>query len=493
MRTRILALAATAVLLGCTSALCGAPPDPEAAAWAACEKQVEAHKFRSDYDAARRSLRAFMAAFPASTRAAAARKKMAGLEEFAEKQIKALQANARAFSGRRRFDLALEIYTEIITRAPSPEWLKKAREGIERNDKATAPLHAAVKKKFDQLFKQWKFAEAAKLAGKTGGDLAGTKWAEPTSRMLMEAAGAREFFASLAAKVKKSKDKPRKTPFKVKDLSGWYVRGKIVKADATGFICTVSGAGKTYTWAELLPKKAGEHPKKLLEILDLYALDASEQLALGILLFRRGFKKAGVARLKIARKRQELSEEASYYLDLISGNLNRAAYDFSSGLQLMDWRAGGGRWRIVKGQLVQEAASGEGQLTLSRHEYNSKEVRFFFEMSTKSSKGLVSVVFVQDAKNSFGFVFSPADGYSAFAVIGEEKRSVKDEKFRLPRGKKVRIRCGVKGDAFALSVGKKKLPRLTLPGLGKLKGHFRLRTFDSQTRFDNIVIRNLKE
>jgi len=418
---------------------------------------------------------------------------MAGLAEFAEKQIKAAHANARNFSDRQRFDLALELYTEIITRAPSPEWVKKAREGIERNDKATAPLYRAVRKKCDQLFKQWNFAEAAKLAGKTSTELAGTRWAEPASRTLMEAAGAQEFFKSLTAKVKKTKDKPKRTPFKIKDLSGWYVRGRIIKADATGFICTVTGAGKTYPWEGLLPKKAGGNPGRLLEILDLYEHDAGEQLALGVLLFRRGFKKAAVARLKIAAKRQELAEEAGHYLDLISGNLNRAAYDFSSGLQLMDWRARGGRWRIAKGQLVQEAADGEGELTLARHKYKSKEVRFFYEMSTKGSKGLVSVVFVQDAKNSFGFAFSPADGYSAFASVGGRMQTAKDARFRLPRGRKVRIRCGLKGDEFALSVGKKKFPRLKLAGLDKLEGHFRLRTLDSPARFDNIVIRNMKE
>jgi hypothetical protein len=493
MREVTTALALAAGLLLCTCASGAEPPDPAEKAWEACNKAVVRHKFDSDFDSAVKALRRFLADHPGSARAAEARKQVDALKGFAEKQIQGIYANARSLSDKRRFDLALELYTEIITRAPSDEWVKKAREGIQRNDRATEPLFKAVKKKCDALFERWAFSDAVKMAAKSAGDLTGTKWAEPASRMLMEAEGVKELFAGLARKVEKTKDRPKKTPFKVKDLSGWFVRGKITKIDERGFICTVTGAGKTYLWKDLLSKGAKDAPKGFLEIVDLYELEDSEQLALGILLYRRGFKPAATQRLKLAQKNAELSEVAGHYLDLISGTFNRVVYDFSSGLQLMDWQAGGGRWRIVRGQLVQESENGEGELSLVSRKYKSKEVRFFYEMTVKANRGLVSVVLVQDEKNSFGFAFSPAQGYSAFASVDGQVRTVKNEKFRLPNGKKVRVRCGLKGDTFALSVGRHKMPRLTMKGLGGLEGSFELRTLDSRARFDNIVIRNVKE
>jgi len=488
---RILAAALAATV--CTCALGAAPARSGEPAWERCRKRVGEHKFDSDYDAARTRLKAFLAANPASEHAAEARKELESLESFAEKQIEGIYKRARSFSDGRRFDKALELYTEIITRSPSPEWVKRAREGIERNDKATEPLFAAVKKKCDQLLAEWKYAEAAKTAAKSAEDFLGTKWADFSEKIGSESKEISEFFVRLGLKVEKGKSSPRKTPFKIKDLSGWYVRGKIVRADEQGFMCTVTGAGRTYAWKDLLSDKGGQNPKRFLEIMDLYQPEGRDQLALGILLYRRGFKSQAADRFRVAAKRGDLSDRAERYLDLIGGTLNRVAYDFSSGLQLMDWHASGGRWRIVKGRLVQEGEKGEGDLKLVRHKYKAREVRFFFELTAPSPKGLVSVVLVQDDRNSFGFAFSPEEGYSAFGSIEGNVKTVKDARFRLPRGRKVRVRCGLKGDTFALSVGNRKLPRLKLAGLSRLEGHFHLRSLGAKAGFDNIVIRNIKD
>ncbi len=462
-------------------------------AWELCKKRAGEHKFNNDYDAARTALKAFLARYPGSANASEARKEMESLDGVAEKQIRGIYDRARKFSERRSFDQALELFTEVITRASSPEWVKKAREGIERNDRATEPLFNAVGKRYRKLFAEWKFSEAAEIVEKSAADLVGTKWADMAGRTGTEAKAVSAFFKRLGSKVEKTRNSPKKTPFKIRDLSGWMVSGEIAKISEQGMMCVVTGAGKSYSWKSLLPKNPSEEPKRFLEIMDLYSPAAEDQLALAILFYRRGFKKTATNRFKLAARDTEVAEAAGYYLDLISGTLNRVAYNFSSGLQLMDWQAQGGRWRIVKGQLVQEAERGEAELMLSRHKYNAKAVRFFCEMSSNSRRGLVSVVLVQDEKNSFGFAFSPVQGYSAFASVDGRIKTVKMEKFRMPRGRTVRIRCGLKGDTFALSVGRTKMPRLTAAGLSKVQGTFRLRTLESRAQFDNIVIRNVKD
>jgi hypothetical protein len=484
---------AALALLGCTCAAAAEPPDPADAAWEACRKRALSLKLASDYDNARRALRAFLVDFPASAHAAEAGKEAAALDGYAEKQIGGLYAIGDGFSERRRFDLALELYTEIVTRAPSPEWVAKAKAAIERNDQASEALHNAVKQKSDAFFGEWRFAEAAALLEKCAGELAGTKWAAPLARAAAEAASVRDYFAELSRKVEKSKAAPKKTPFKMKDLTGWMVKGEVASADDKGFICLVSGAGKTFTWKELLPAKPEEHPERFLAMMDLYEPAPREQLALGILLYRLGFKAAASGRLKAAGQDQGLADEVGHYQDLISGNVNQVAYDFNSGLQLMDWKAGSGRWRITGGQLVQEADEGEGELVLASRRHAAREVRLSFDLTCSASKGLLAVEFFKDDKNYFGFAFSPAQGYSTYASVAGRVSSAKDETYRLPRGQKVRIRCGLKGDTFALTAGETKLPRLTLAGLGALEGQFRLRTLDCSGRFDNVVISNRSE
>jgi tetratricopeptide (TPR) repeat protein len=468
-------------------------PDPAAGAWEKCRKQVADRKFANDYDTARSALRVFLLDYPDSAAAGEARKELVAIQEVAEKQVKGIFDNAQRYSGRGKFDLALELYTEIITRAPSPEWVRKAREGIERNDKATEPLYAAIRQKCEALFDEWKFEEAAQAAKASLKPLVGTRWAQPAQRMVTEANGVRDFFAALGEKIEKTKDEPRKTPFKVKDITGWRVRGKIIKADQNCLLCLANGVGREFAWKDLLPRNDnGKQPDRFVKIVELYEMAPPDQLALGILLYRRGYKEPAGGFFRKAEKNDDISEQAAYYLSLMDGNLNRVAYDFSSGLQLMDWRATGGRWRIVKGQLVQESSNGEGELLLTKRKYRSQEVRFFYELTVEECAGLISVDFIKDGKNSFGFAFSPADGYSAFASVDGQTKTTKDANFRLPKGEKLRIRCGVKGDTFALSVGRKKLPRLTVEGISQMEGHFRIRLLDSKARFDNIVVRNAK-
>ncbi|MHC4915674.1 MAG: tetratricopeptide repeat protein, partial [Planctomycetota bacterium] len=286
MRARV--AVASAVLLLCLAG--GAPggePDPVEAAWAACHKLVIEHKFKSDFDAARSALKRFLAAHPSSPRAADARKELEAVGAFADKQVQGLYDGARSLSGKLRYELALELYTEILTRAPGEEWVRKAREGIERNDKATEPLFRGLEKKCGQLFSDWKFSDAAELGASAAEQLAGTRWADPASRLLREARAVRDYFAALGRKVEETRENPRKTPFKVKDLTGWMVRGKIARIDETGFMCLVTGAGKEFAWKDRFGA-GGSDPSGFLEIVDLYEPGPREQMALGILLHRLG-------------------------------------------------------------------------------------------------------------------------------------------------------------------------------------------------------------
>jgi tetratricopeptide (TPR) repeat protein len=486
------AIAIAGLLLAARLCAGGEPAAPGEAAWQACSTAVTDLKWRGDFDAARRVLRTFLARHGEGPQAGHARRELQSIEEFAERQVATIYASGRTLSERGQFEAALEQYTEIVTRAPSDEWVRKAREGIERNDQVTEAMFNAVRTKCEAMGNNWDFSGAARDAGKFSGAVSGTRWTEPMAKMAEEMGAMRDLFSCVAARIASTRDNPLKTSFKVKDLTGWMVRAEIIGADERELRCLVAGAGRNFTWQELLDEKSEGPAGRFLGVMDLFEPTAAEQLALGILLYRRGFKKAAEERLKLIEKDEKHGARAWRYLELISGSANVSSYDFGSGLQLMDWRAERGRWRLVKGELVQESENGEAELVLAKQAYKAADVRFFFEMAVKGGSGPVSVVFTQDEANSFGFTFSPADGYSAFARVNGKLQTVKDP-FKLRTGETVRIRCGVKGDTFALSVGDRKLPRLDAPGLQRLEGYFALSSIDCSVRFDNLSVRNQVE
>jgi tetratricopeptide (TPR) repeat protein len=465
------------------------PPEVDSAAkeWKKCWPIVIAAKLESDYDMARSYLKRFIIRFPESPKCAEAKKQLALIEPAAEQQIERLFKKGKVCSSRGQYDLALEVYTEVLTRSPNPEKVRKARQAIVRNDAATKPLFDALKKKSDALFASWKFADAAESCHKAAKALCGTKWEDPTLRMFRESSAVRDLISSLNSKIKA---KPKKTPFRVPNIDGWKVRAQLAKVVEEGVLCYAEGAGKVLKWDDLLPAGGTDVPTKFLQIFELYQFNSKEYLALSIILLRRGAKKSAEVELQKIIKDQKVGTSARRYLTMIVGSSARMTYDFSSGLQLMDWRAKGGRWRIVKGELVQETKKGEGELALTKGKIKLKSLRFFCEINSISG-GLISVVFKQDESNSFGWVISPGRGYSAYARINGEVTTVKDENFRLPKGPLV-IRSGINKDSFIIKANGKKLPYLSAKGLASLEGSLFLKTFDCSAKFDNIVVGNKK-
>ncbi|HOX05538.1 MAG TPA: hypothetical protein PK280_03970 [Planctomycetota bacterium] len=481
-----LALAAALAAAGLPAASGEASPEA-VKAWGQCQKEVGAAKVRGDIDAARTAMRSFLEAYPDAPQAETARSEIRSMEAAAEKQLATIWENAEACSQRRRYDLALELYTELLTRNSGPEWARKAREAIERNDAAAEAGYAGAKKRAEEAFAAWRFAEAAKAAERGRDELAGTKWAEPAARLAAETEAVRALFAGLIARVGATAGSPLKTPFQLTDLTGWKVRGEIVKADEAKLSVIVTGAGQDLAWKDMAPDR-------LVEIFSLYGLKPADHLALGILFLRQGKKDAAAPRFMAARADAELFERADYYLKVLAGQLNLLSYDFSQGLQILDWEARGGRWLILRSELVQDSADGEGELTLAKSPLKARELRLFFDLTDRGGKGAVSVVLVKDARNSIGFTFSRDDGYSAFASIDGKVTTVKEAGFKLTADKRVRIRCGLKGDEFALSVDETKLPRLNAPGIGKFEGlRLTLRTLDCKAAFDSFELSNRTE
>lgn len=482
------ALLAPAVLAAAfaAAAAAGEDADPAAAAWERAGNEAHACIQRGDPDSARTRLRAFLARHGESAGAAEARRQLAVIEPIAENQIRTLWDRAEEATRAKTFDSALELYSEIIARRPSADWVGKAKTAIERNDAVTEPLFAAFRKKSEENFASWRFSEAREWAGKAAAELAGTKWADEAARLAAETEAVRALMAGFSARVAASRDQPKKTPFRLKDPSGWLSAGVILAADAQKLSVEVNGAGQELPWKDM-------SPERMLEIMALYGEpSAADSLALGVLFLRQGRKEAAAARFMAARADSGLFDRAERYLQLIAGKLNVAGYDFSRGLQMLDWEARGGSWRIVKGELVQEAAEGPAELVLGRTTPAAR-VRFFFEMTVPDAKGLVSATFHQDDANFFGFAFSGEDGYSAFATIKGKTRTVRDAKFKLPAGRRVLIRCGLKDNTFALSVGQTKLPRLEVPGLSALEVRIVLRALDARAAFDNLEISNRAE
>ncbi len=476
-------------VLRVTCAIGGEPSEADSAAkeWEKCWPIVISAKLESDYDMARSYLKRFIIRFPESPKCVEAKKELAFLEPAAEQQIERLFKKGKVCSSRGQYDLALEVYTEVLTRSPNSEQVRKARQAIVRNDAATKPLFDALKKKSDALFATWKFADAADSCHKAVKALSGTKWEDPALRMFRESSAVRDLISALNSKIKA---KPKKTPFRLPNINGWKVRAQLAKVVDDGVLCYVEGAGKILKWDDLCPIDGKDTPTKFLQIFELYSFNSHEHLALSILLLRRGAKKSAEVELQKIINDQTVGTRARRYLTMIVGTSARMAYDFSSGLQLMDWRAKGGRWRIVKGELVQEAKKGEGELTLAKGKIKLKSLRFFCEINSVSG-GLISVVFKQDESNSFGWVISPGKGYSAYARINGEVTTVKDEQFRLPKGSLV-IRSGINNDSFIIKANGKKLPYLSAKGLASLEGSLFLKTFDCSAKFDNIVVGNKK-
>jgi tetratricopeptide (TPR) repeat protein len=487
VRSLLLAILGLLLAAAAVPAAAGEASPEALKAWGQCQREVGSAKMRGDFDAVRSALRAFADGYPDAPQAAAARDEIKTVEAAAEKQLATIWDNAEAFSQRKRYDLALELYTELLTRNSGSELARKAKGAIERNDAAAEQSYATNRKRAEESFAAWNFTDAARAAEKGREELAGTKWAEPAARLVSETEMVRTFFAGLISRVKATEASPKKTPFTMPDLTGWNVRAEIVKADEQKLSVTVTGAGQDLPWKDMTPER-------MLELLNLYGLKPADHLALGVLFLRQGKKDAALARFMAARADATLFDTADRYLKVATGQLNLQTYDFSHGLQILDWEARGGRWLILKGELVQDGADGEGELALAKGPCKAKELRLFFDLADRGGKGAISVVLVKDARNSVGFTFSRDDGYSAFASVDGKITTVKEPGFKLEIDKRVRIRCGLKGDEFGLSVGDTKMPRLTAPGISKFEDlRLTLRTLDCKAAFDNIEAANRSE
>jgi len=439
----------------------------------------EGHDFR----AAERVMLDF-AGMHSGTSAAADAKKVAGeLRDLAENFLSGLFENAQKAGKGRKYRLAAEGYSQVISRDPEGEWGRKARHALTEQDAATAAAcREAMGKAMDQ-FRAFNFIPASRGADRGAEELLGTRWQGELERLSLEAAACAKLHAAMVKKIAGS-GQELPAPFKVKGPDGWEYVGKIVSATTDTVSIKGGPAIIPKPWKELAPAD-------LAKVYLAYVVPDEHHLAASYLFARLDLKEEAKAELRRALTVPSTAEAAGARLAEFEGRANLLNYDFSSGLQVSDWQAASGVWGIEDGELA-GGGPGESVIELRRQKYSARGLRVSFEFTIKPDKagdGLLSVELFTDQQTYLGATFDPKAGTEVSgAVSGAPARSPDGTKLAV--GRRHVVRLAVTGGQIEVSADGAKLPPLKVAGLEGISGNIRFKLLDGRAAIDNVQVRN---
>jgi len=461
---------------------------PEEAAYAAFERaraESRRHLKSEDFALARAALMHVVNEHPGTEGARRAAAEISYVDDLAE------EANADAFkraasaAGYKNWAEALAGFTRLAARSDTGEWAEKARAEIKKITEATEAEYAKRAKEAAALVAEMAYDRAGNHMRRVARSLAGTGAGERAAGDAQDLADLAESFTALVARINASKDAPKKTPFKITDMTGWEAKRPIVRADEEQVWLSLGAIVVTRPWK-------GFSSDQFAGIAGLYEPMSEDRLALAVRWLWEGDAKRAREAIGKLMTDPVVGGRARALMNRFRKLENEAVYEFENGAEILDWRSRAGRWAIQDGALLQESV-GEGRLELAaRPHLSASGLRVAFEFVLQE-KGTVTVELVQDAANLFGFSMSSGKGYFAYATVGGETKTVSGEKWRPKTGQRYVIRCGVKGGKVALSVGTLKMPRLEAKGVAAFEGTLVLRTSGAAVRFDRLRIANRRE
>jgi len=281
-------------------------------------------------------------------------------------------------------------------------------------------------------------------------------------------------FDDLSAKVKAL---PGKT-YKMKDLMGRPVNGRILSTDRTGLQINLSGAEVPKQWTKLTHKD-------VYQIHLLYEPKGDEHIHLGAYFLCRNQKAYAKTELETAIRRGASPDVARRLLGIGSGaSAQVISYDFGRWEHAGDWEASGGNWSILGGQLVQEGR-GESEISLQKP-LRSKNFSLTMDFTVTNEGGLFAVEFVQDEDNYLGLAVDPRGVESTSSIKGASKSSRGSWKYSA--GRKHKLKMKLARDILTISIDGKKMPELSAGGMERLSGKLVIKCLDTSAAVDNIVI-----
>ncbi len=255
-----------------------------------------------------------------------------------------LLAEAGRHSAAQNYRQATELYSRMMSADPSGEWGRRGREALAAQD-------AAAKAAFEQAwgqayasFRAFEFQRCSQRALDGAEALRSTQWQNRLDRLAADAVSCGALHAAMI-KIIETRGGKTACPFRVPLPGGGSERGRIVGINQLAGGVSVEGGPVTVVvkWGDM-------KPAELVAVHRAFGVPAEHRLAAGILYHHQGLKAEALEELQAARQVPAARPEAERRIAEIEGRANFLAYDFSGGLQMLDWKAPAGDiWTVPVG------------------------------------------------------------------------------------------------------------------------------------------------
>jgi pSer/pThr/pTyr-binding forkhead associated (FHA) protein/acyl-CoA hydrolase len=437
---------------------------------------------REEHFAAERALLDFAGMFTGTRAAAQAKKSAAEFRSLGNTYMGSLLQEARKHSEARRFRKATEIFSQIISANPGGQWGRKAREALAAQDAAAKSAYQKGWNSAIKAFREFRFAEASRQAGGAARELPGTSWQGKLERLASDAMSCAQLHAAMVKVISSSSDQ-LPSPFKVSSPYGMK-QGRIVSATVTSVSVKVEQGEVAKRWRDLKPAQVAT-------VYLMYKVPSNYHLAAGTFFTYHGLKKQAKAELRRARHVKATRDEAERRLAELEGRANLLSYDFSSGMQMLDWNAASGSWGIKKAALAGGGA-GESVITLGKARYSARGLVFSFEFKMEDAKSVFTAELYSSGNDYLGITVDPRQGLALVSAVGGTPLT-RMEKVKLAPGRAHVLRIGVTRDKLEITADGRKLPALEVPRIETLSGSLRFKMLDGKVTIDNVEARNSTE
>jgi pSer/pThr/pTyr-binding forkhead associated (FHA) protein/tetratricopeptide (TPR) repeat protein len=426
---------------------------------------ARAHEAKQEFFAGERVLLDFSAMYTGTQACEKAKVVARELASLGDTLLAELLSQAAKHASGKKFRQANNIYNRVIALDPGGKWGKKAREALTAQDVARKAFFDKAWKRAMEAFNVHSFGLCANMAAEASVELENTRWQHRLDRLTIDAMLSSKAHAAMVDVIEKHGKRVR-SPFVVPGAGRGTITG--VDRDAMGLSVRGGPATITVKWSDMTSEE-------LEKVYLAFPIPAQHHLGLGVLLMLRGRKDAAFNEFRRARLVSATKTMAERRIAEVEGRANMLSYDFTSGLQMFDWKALSGKWGI-KGGALTGGATGEGLIELRKARYSAIGLTATFEFS-QSPGSIVAFELFSSANDHFEITFDPARGVGLSATIAGAPTS-RIDKTALAAGKMHKVKIEARGNELILTLDGRKLAPLSVVRLVGLRGKLRLKVLD---------------
>jgi hypothetical protein len=232
-------------------------------------------------------------------------------------------------------------------------------------------------------------------------------------------------------------------------------------------------------------------PGDLSKVYLIYKIPAEHHLAAGILFSYLGLKEEALAELRRARQVAATAHDAELRTAELEGRANFLSYDFSGGLQMLDWDAGSGSWGIKDGALC-GGGPGESTITLQKARYSARGLMLSLEFELAAEGNVFTAELYSSMNDYLGVTVDPRQGVALVSAVGGTPLS-RIEKLEVAPGRRHVVGLAVSGDALKLKIDGREISAMKVPRIETINGRLRFKVLDGSATVDNVEILNSAE